>query len=221
MVPIICVVGKSNTGKTTLLEKLIPELTGRGYRVGTVKHDVHGFEMDRPGKDSWRHAQAGASAVCISSPEKIAVIQRVEQERTLGQIAEMLGDSVDIILCEGFKRSDQLKVEISRSEVSTELLCSEEELVALVSDVRHPRRVPHFGLDDVKGLADLLENAYLRKRHQESVTLIVDGKQVPIKGFVQDIIDRAVRGMVSTLHGTEGARTIVLRLQNVDGDHGN
>lgn len=220
VVPIICVVGKSNTGKTTLLEKLIPELTRRGYRVGTVKHDVHGFEMDKPGKDSWRHAQAGASAVVVSSPEKIAVIQRVEREKSLSQIAEMIGDAVDIILCEGFKRSGQLKVEISRSEVSTELLCSEEELVALVSDVRHPLRVPQFGLDDVKGLADLLENAYLRKKHQEAVTLIVDGKRVPIKGFVQDIIDRAVRGMVSTLHGTEGAKTILLKLQSVDGDKG-
>lgn len=218
VIPIICVVGKSNTGKTTLLEKLIPELAGRGYRVGTVKHDVHGFEMDRPGKDSWRHAQAGASTVVVSSPEKIAVVQRVKQEKTLDEIARMIGDEVDIVLCEGHKRSGHLKVEVSRSEVSSELLCSEDELVALVSDVRHPLRVPQFGLDDVKGLADLLENAYLRRRRPEAVTLVVDGKSVPMKGFVQDMIDRAVRGMVSTLHGTEGARTIIVKLQDVSGD---
>lgn len=218
MIPIICVVGKSNTGKTTLLEKLIPELTARGYRVGTVKHDVHGFDMDRPGKDSWRHAQAGASTVVVSSPEKVAILSRVQREKNLEEIAQIIGDEVDIILCEGFKRSNQLKVEISRSEVSTDLLCTEEELVALVSDVQHPLRVPQFGLDDVKGLADLIEAAYLRHRRVEPVTLIVDGKPVPIKGFVQDILDRGVRGMVSTLHGTEGARTIVLKLQDVSAD---
>lgn len=218
MVPIICVVGKSNTGKTTLLEKLIPEITARGYRVGTVKHDVHGFDMDRPGKDSWRHAQAGAYAVAVSSPEKVAIIRRVEQEKSLDELAMAMGDDIDIILAEGYKRSGRLKVEISRSEVSTELLCSEDELVALVSDVQHPVRVPQFGLDDVRGLADFLEKAYLRRRRREAVTLMVDGKRVPIKGFVQDMLDRAVRGMVSTLHGTEGAGTIVLKLQTVDGE---
>ena len=215
MVPIVCVVGKSNTGKTTLLEKLIPEITARGYRVGTVKHDVHGFDMDRPGKDSWRHAQAGAWAVLVSSPDKVALIQRVDHEKSIDELAEMMGDSVDIILTEGFKRSKQLKIEISRSEVNSELLCTEDELIAIVSDVPHPLRVPQFGLDDVKGLADLLEKAYLRNRRREAVTLVVDGKKVPLKGFVQDMFDRAVRGMVSTLHGTDRARTIVLKLQDV------
>lgn len=218
MVPIICIVGKSNTGKTTLLEKLIPELTERGYRVGTVKHDVHGFEMDTPGKDSWRHAQAGAATVVVSSPEKIAIIQRVQHEKTLDEIARLIGDEVDIVLCEGYKRSGHLKVEVSRSEVSPELLCSEDELIALVSDAHHPLRVPQFDLDDVKGLADLLEDAYLRRRRSEAVTLVVDGKSVPMKGFVQDIIDRAVRGMVSALQGTEGARTIVLKLEDTSGN---
>ena len=218
MIPVISIVGRSDTGKTTLIEKLVPELKRRGYRVGTIKHDAHQFEIDVPGKDSWRHAQAGASTVVVSSPEKIAIVQRVRQEKTLDQIAQMIGDEVDIVLCEGYKRSGHLKVEVSRSEVSSELLCSEDELVALVSDVRHPLRVPQFGLDDVKGLADLLENAYLRRRRPEAVTLVVDGKSVPIKGFVQDVIDRAVRGMVSTLHGTEGARTIVVKLQDVSGD---
>ena len=80
MIPVVSIVGKSNSGKTTLLEKLIPELKRRGYRVATVKHDTHGFEVDQPGKDTWRLAQAGADAVVISSSDKLALIKRVRDE---------------------------------------------------------------------------------------------------------------------------------------------
>jgi len=76
VIPVVSIVGKSNSGKTTLLEKLIPELKRRGYRVATVKHDTHGFEIDRPGKDTWRLAQAGADAVVISSGDKLALKDR-------------------------------------------------------------------------------------------------------------------------------------------------
>ncbi|MFQ6112165.1 MAG: molybdopterin-guanine dinucleotide biosynthesis protein B, partial [Nitrospinota bacterium] len=75
MVPIICIVGKSEAGKTTLMESLIAELKGRGYSVATVKHDVHGVDLDQPGKDSWRYAQAGSDAVVLSSPTTLALIK--------------------------------------------------------------------------------------------------------------------------------------------------
>ena len=87
MIPIVSVVGKSDSGKTTLIEKLVPELTRRGYRVATVKHDMHGFEVDREGKDSWRHKQAGAHTVVIASPQKIALIRDVERDLTLDEIS--------------------------------------------------------------------------------------------------------------------------------------
>jgi len=88
MVPIVSIVGKSDSGKTTLIEKLLPALTGRGYRVATVKHDVHGFEVDQEGKDSWRHKQAGAHTVVISSPNKVALIRDVERDLTLDEIRD-------------------------------------------------------------------------------------------------------------------------------------
>ncbi|GFP23998.1 molybdopterin-guanine dinucleotide biosynthesis adapter protein, partial [Candidatus Hakubella thermalkaliphila] len=80
MIPVFAIVGKTDSGKTTLLEKLVAELKKRGYRVGTVKHDIHGFEVDHPGKDSWRHAQAGADTVAISSPQKLALIKKVDHD---------------------------------------------------------------------------------------------------------------------------------------------
>jgi molybdopterin-guanine dinucleotide biosynthesis protein B len=96
-IPMISVVGRSDTGKTTLLEKLIVELKQRGYRVATVKHDTHGFDIDQPGKDSWRHAQAGSDVVVISGPNRLALIEKREQEMTLDEIAGRV-TNVHIIL---------------------------------------------------------------------------------------------------------------------------
>lgn len=100
--PIVAVVGKSDAGKTTFLEKLIKALKKRNIKVGTVKHDVHGFDIDKPGKDTWRHAQAGADAVIISSPSKVAVIKKLEEEMGLDMVAELIND-MDIVLTEGYR----------------------------------------------------------------------------------------------------------------------
>ncbi len=163
MIPLVSVVGKSDAGKTTLLEKLIPELKRRGYRVATVKHDAHSFEIDQPGKDTWRHRQAGADVVVISSKDKMAIIRRVDEEMSLLQIADMI-TGVDIILTEGFKRGPAPKIEVSRREKSTELLCTAEELVAIATDQHFDLPVPQFGLDDAVGLVDTLESRFLRKQ---------------------------------------------------------
>lgn len=156
MKAVVCIVGKSNVGKTTFLEKLVPELKRRGYRVAVIKHDAHDFQIDRPGKDTWRLAQAGTDLVLISSPKKMALIELVAEERSLNFLASLVESRVDIILAEGYKRSDKPKIEISRSELGSELLCSEDELMAIVSDRQFPFAVPHFDLDNSAGVADLL-----------------------------------------------------------------
>ena len=161
MIPIISVVGKSNVGKTTLLEKLLVELKKRGYRVATIKHDIHGFNIDQPGKDTWRHSQAGADTVIISSPSRVALISRVEQEKTLDQVAAMAVD-VDIVITEGYKRENKPKIEVFRSGVYDELLCEPHELIAIASDLQFDNGLPCFGLDDAVGLVDLIERLYLK-----------------------------------------------------------
>lgn len=157
--PIVTVVGKSNAGKTTFLEKLIKVLKNRNIKVGTIKHDVHGFDIDKPGKDTWRHAQAGADAVIISSSSKVAVIKKMEHEMSLDQAAEFISD-MDIILTEGYKRSAKPKIEIYRKAHSTELLCNPDELIAVVSDADWNLSVPVFDLDDAIGVANLLQKKY-------------------------------------------------------------
>ncbi len=162
-VPIVSFVGKSNTGKTTALEKVIREFKRRGYRVGTIKHDTHGFEIDRPGKDSWRHAQAGSDTVVLAGPRQLAVIKKLEADPSLDEAARYLED-VDIVLTEGYKRGDKPKVEISRLERGTELLCSPEELVAIMADYPVAVAVPQFGLNDAAGVVDLLIRTFLDER---------------------------------------------------------
>ncbi|MFZ3102298.1 MAG: molybdopterin-guanine dinucleotide biosynthesis protein B [Desulfitobacteriaceae bacterium] len=158
-IPVVSVVGKSDSGKTTLLEKLLRETKRRGWRTATIKHDVHGFEMDQPGKDTWRHAQAGADMVVISSPRKIAILESVPNDQPLDDvIARIRG--VDLIFTEGYKRGNKPKIEVFRSERHQELLCEPSELLAIASDVVFENGVPCYNLDDAEGLCDLIARKF-------------------------------------------------------------
>ena len=117
MPPVVSIVGKSKSGKTTLMEKLIGELKSRGYRVATIKHTHHRLTFDEPHKDSWRHIQAGSEATVISSPDKVALMKPVTQEPTVDEIAHLIGEDYDIVLTEGFKRGNAPKIEVHRKEV--------------------------------------------------------------------------------------------------------
>ncbi len=154
--PIISVVGYSGAGKTTLMEKLIGELTRRGYRVGSIKHDVHGFEMDKPGKDSWRHKQAGASTTLISSPHQIGLVMDVDHDHSPDEL-KVFFNHVNVILTEGYKKQNRPKVEIFRSRVHHEPLCrNDDNIVAIMSDIPVDLKTPRFTLEDVEGLVDFL-----------------------------------------------------------------
>ena len=220
MIPIVSIVGKSDSGKTTLIEKLVPALTGRGYRIATVKHDVHGFEVDREGKDSWRHKQAGAHTVVISSSNKVALIRDVEKDLTLEEIREKFVQDVDLILSEGYKKDVQPKIEIFRKEIHKELLCTREDhLVAIVSNKAFDiEGVPCFSLDDIDGLAGFVEKRFLASKEETGETsLKVEGKTIPLTPFVKDLLNKMIRGMVSSLKGCESPQRIEI---HIDGGKG-
>ncbi|MBS3901802.1 MAG: molybdopterin-guanine dinucleotide biosynthesis protein B [Dethiobacter sp.] len=160
-IPIVSVVGKSDSGKTTLICGLLPELKRRGYRVATIKHDVHGFEIDKPGKDTWKHSQAGADIVIISSPAKVALLEKVSEELTLDEVMARISN-VDIIISEGYKRNNKPKIEVFRSTVHEAPLCTgEDNLIAFVSDIVLDLGVPVFSLNDYAGIAALIERRFL------------------------------------------------------------
>lgn len=159
-IPVISIVGgKSNSGKTTLLEKIIREAKRRGWRVATLKHDVHGFEMDQPGKDTWRHAQAGADVVAISSPRKIAILESVSEDQPLDEVIARI-HGVDVIFTEGYKHGNKPKIEVYRSAVHQELFSKPEELIAIASDILFDNGIPCFGLDDAQGICDLIAEKF-------------------------------------------------------------
>lgn len=160
MPPIICIVGRSQSGKTTLIEKLIPALKRRGYRVGTIKHSHHIFDFDKSGKDSWRHKDAGAETVIIASPGKIAMVKN-DHQGTLDGLQDFFGD-LDLVITEGYKKERKPKIEVVRSARHAKaLLKDDRHLVAVVTDVDLEMEVPVFGMEDVDQLADFIAKKYL------------------------------------------------------------
>jgi len=163
MPPIISVVGQSKSGKTTLIEKLILELKSRGYRIGTIKHSAHRLSFDKPDKDSWRHIQAGSASTAITSPNQIVLIKPVTEEPDLNEIAHLLGEDYDIILAEGFKQSDAPKLEVHR-QATGPLLSKIKNLIAIATDKPLETKIRQFSLQDIKGIADLLENGFIKSK---------------------------------------------------------
>ena len=160
---VVSVVGRSNSGKTTLLEKLIVELKRRGYTVAAVKHSGSDFQLDHPGKDSWRLAEAGSDAVLLVSSHRMAFLQKTTHPPTLGDVIEFLGDKFDFVLVEGFKESDIPKIEVHRRELGN-LLSPPEKLLAVVTDEQLDVTVPQFSSRDGVALVDLLEKTMVTAR---------------------------------------------------------
>ena len=159
---IITIVGKSNSGKTTLLEKVIALLTDKGYKIGSVKHAHDGFEMDKEGKDSFRHRKAGASATLVITENKIAMVK----DDTTSYIEKMQSylSDMDIILAEGFKKQNLPKIEVFRTKsVHKEPLCmNDENLIAFVTDSDYKPDVPIFRLEDINQIANFIEFNFLK-----------------------------------------------------------
>lgn len=160
MIPLITIVGNSNSGKTTHLTKLIAELKIRGYLVGTMKHASHGFEMDHKGKDSYLHKQAGASMTLVSSPGRIGIVKD-EASDHLDDLRFYFKD-VDIILCEGFKRENYPKIEIFRKDIHEEpIFIKDKNLIAMVTDSDIDPGAPVFGLSEIKSLCEFIIDKFL------------------------------------------------------------
>lgn len=166
-VPIVCFVGKSNSGKTTFIERVIPELIRAGYKVATVKHAGHGFDLDTEGKDSWRHKQAGASSVVVLSKGSMAMFADVSDQMKVEEVRDRFLDSTyDLIIAEGWKNEGYAKVVIVREQVG-EIPISAEGLLAVVSDKPIDLDVPVFALNDAPAVAALIMKHFPRRARSE------------------------------------------------------
>ncbi len=152
------VVGWKNAGKTGLMERLVAEITARGHSVSTVKHAHHVFDVDQPGKDSYRHREAGARQVLLASRKRIALMHelRDEDEPTLAELLAQLAP-VDLVLVEGYKRDTHPKIEAFRHETGNALIAPDDPTVqAVASDTPLEVDRPVFNLDDTALIADFI-----------------------------------------------------------------
>ena len=166
--PAVSFVAMSGTGKTTLLEKVIAELKQRGYRVGALKHDAHRFDIDHPGKDSYRLTAAGADTMVICSPEKLALVKRHAAAPPVEDLIAAYFSNVDIVLTEGFRQSGLPTIEVHRRYRDPVLLCRGKEddptLVAVASDEPLQLDVPVLDINDPAGVATFIIDRFLHGR---------------------------------------------------------
>jgi molybdopterin-guanine dinucleotide biosynthesis protein MobB len=213
--PVISIVGRSKSGKTTLIEKLLAELIERGYHVATIKHTYHEVDLDKKGKDTRRHIDAGSSSVVLSSPVGVALIKPVREKTGLGDLVRMIGEDVDLVIAEGFKQGDAPKIEVHRKE-SGPILGDIKKLIAIATDEPLESKARQFSLDDIEGLADLIEKGFVVP-HLDRTSLYINNLPVELSNFPKEFITSTLLGMVSSLKGVGDVESMDISLRRRKG----
>jgi molybdopterin-guanine dinucleotide biosynthesis protein B len=210
---IISIVGKSSSGKTTLVEKLIAELKRRGYKVAIVKHSHHADDLDTAAKDTWRFTRAGSEISAINSLDHLAIYRRIDHYFDPQEISNFILWDYDLILTEGFKGSSYPKIEIHRSEQGKELLTDPRQLLAVVTDKPLDLEVPQFARDDVAGIADLIEKTIIKQRGENDIDLIVNGAPATIDPSLKDLLTRTLLAMIPGPQGNGEVKSLHVSLR--------
>ena len=211
MPPIVSIIGRSKSGKTTLIEKLIVELKSRGYHVATAKHTHRDMTSPESDKDSDRHLKAGSEASLIIDPHGLMMIKPLQKELTLTQIAQIIGEDYDLILTEGYKQDDAPKIEVHR-KANAPPLTDVKKLFAIATDEPLDTKVRQFDLDDVKAIADLLETGFI-KPNRERFTLLVNDVPIALNAFTEEIVENVVLAMANNLKGVGKIDTLKIFLK--------
>lgn len=194
MQPIISVIGKSESGKTTLLEKLIAELQRRGHRVAIIKHTGTSHNFDTTNKDTWRFRRAGAAISAIASAQRVAIFK--ETDNYAPEAFAMVAGDCDLILTEGYKQSGYPRIEVHRKEQGAGLLSRPEQLVAVVTDEPLDVDIPQFTHDSTQAIADLIESRFLNQPARTDIDLFCNGASIPTMPFFRDLLTRTLEAMV-------------------------
>ncbi len=208
MRPIISIVGKSESGKTTLLEGLIAELKRRGYKVAVMKHSVEDVEVDTVNKDTWRFTQAGSEISAISSGHNLGIFKLLEHDFSPHELPDLISWDCDLVLTEGFKRGSYPKIEVHRREQGRDLVSPPQQLLAVVTDERLEVGVPQFSRDETGRIADLVEKTILTQRGEGDVDLIINGSDMAIKPAFRDLLARTLMAIVSGLKGVTEVKSL-------------
>ena len=210
---IISIVGKSGSGKTTLLEKLIKELKRRGHKVAIVKHSHHAYELDKANKDTWRFTEAGCELSAIKSSDKLAVFRHMDHYFDPREISNFILWDYDLVLTEGFKGSHYPKIEVHLKDQDEGLLTDPQELLAGVTDEPLEIKVPQFSRNEVKKIADLIENKMLADQRADDVDLIINGEYIPIDPSLKNMLTRTLLAMIPGLKDNNQIKSLHLSLR--------
>jgi molybdopterin-guanine dinucleotide biosynthesis protein B len=212
MTPVVAIVGHAKSGKTTLVEGLITEFRRRGRRVAAVKHAHHDFQLDRPGTDSGRYADAGCESIAIVGPQRSAVLRWHDPGYPFSEILDAAGRGADIVLVEGLSGGPYPKIEVYRAELGKGLRCSADDLLAVVTDDAAPDGCRRFASRDFRGLAAFVE-AHAAGDVTARTTLHVNGAAVALGSFTQHIVANTILGLISSLKGVSKIDTVSVSIR--------
>jgi molybdopterin-guanine dinucleotide biosynthesis protein B len=210
---IISIVGKSSSGKTTLLEKLIAELKKKGYKVAIVKHSHHKDDLDTAAKDTWRFTKAGSELSAINSLDHLAIYRRMENYFDPQDISNFVLWDFDILLTEGFKSSDYPKIEVHRGGQGKELLTDAKYLLAVVTDEPLDISVPQFSHDDVAGIADIIEKTIISQNNVNELEVVINGVPAQISPHLKELLTRTLNAMIPGLQNNGEVKNLHVSLR--------
>ena len=210
---IISIVGKSSSGKTTLLEKLIAELKKRGYKVAIVKHSHHKDDLDTAAKDTWRFTKAGSEISAINSLDHLAIYRRMDNYFDPQDISNFVLWDFDILLTEGFKGSKYPKIEIHRNEQGQELLTDPKLLLAVVTDKPLDVDVLQLSHDDVAEIADIIEKTITSQNNENDLELVINGAHTPVSPSLKDLLTRTLAAMIPGLQNNGEVKNLHISLR--------
>ena len=211
MQPIISIVGKSDSGKTTLLEGLIAELKRRGHKLAVMKHSAEDFELDAANKDTWRFSHAGSEVSAISSGHNLAVFKHLERDFSPIELSHFVSWDCDLVLTEGFKQSDCPKIEVHRKEQGAGLVSPPHQLLGVVTDEPLEVDAPQFSKDEFHRIVDLIEQTTIAQ-HDE-IDLFINDNYIPINPSFRNLLTRTLMAMVSGLKNVEIVKRLHLSLR--------
>ncbi|MFC1964903.1 molybdopterin-guanine dinucleotide biosynthesis protein B [Chloroflexota bacterium] len=210
---IISIVGRSESGKTTMLESLIAELKRRGYKVAIIKHSGEDVELDTVNKDTWRFSLVGSEISAISSGHKLAIFKQTTHDFSPKEFSNFTSLDYDLLLTEGFKRSSYPKIEVHRKEQGRDLVSPPQQLLAVVTDEPLEVDVPQFSKDEVQKIADLVENIILDRKMEDDIDLIINGTHISMNPPLKNLLTRTLVAMLSGLNGAKEVKTLHLSLR--------
>lgn len=217
MLPILSIVGHSGSGKTTLIERLIGEMRQRGKQVAVIKHSGGAFDVDRPGKDTWRYAEAGCQSIAILGRSGSALLTHRPGGLPFEQLLGIVGCDVDLVLVEGLHDRPLPKIEVHRAALGRELRCPADQLLAVVTDEPLSSGRPELAADDPAAVCDLIEKEIIGPATGETL-LLVNGAPVPLGSFTRRILAGVIEGLVGNLKGIGEIKTVSVSIRSSTGD---